>query len=227
MDDARRALLGDERCQRVVDLVDHRQLARLLLVPLPVPPLQLAGDVAVVTGQIGEPGGLEIDGVQRGHRVDDRSAGGGPGIGRQGTLGDVPVAHHVAVDVAHHVERGTVDGAVLAQAERRRHGHRAVLQTGDDAELPADVMGAGEHVAERRPAQHEPGTVTGDDAVGEVGVTAGDDVEAERGHGSLDVVEQPCRHAVAVDAGDVVFGDHPPDGSKEVLDSVGPWPLPM
>ena len=65
------------------------------------------------------------------------------------------VAHDVPVDEAHHVERRAVDGVVVAQAERRRHGHGRALQPGDDAVLAAHVVGAGEHVAERRAAQHE------------------------------------------------------------------------
>ena len=93
-------------------------------------------------------------------------------------LGRGPIAEHVPVDEAHHVERRVVDGLVVAEPECRRDRHGADVQAGDDAVLAAHVVGAGEQVAERRAAQHEGAAVGAGDAVGQVGVTAGDDVEA-------------------------------------------------
>ena len=69
------------RCgERVVDVVDAGELAGLLLVPLAVPALQLAGDVALVAAEVGQADGVEVDGVDGGQRVDERLAGvaGGP-----------------------------------------------------------------------------------------------------------------------------------------------------
>ena len=45
-------------------------------------------------------------------------------------------------------------------------------------------------------------------AVGEVGVAAGDDVEAERRRRAVDVLGEPGRDVRGVDAGHVVLGDH-------------------
>ena len=144
------------REQFVVHLVDGRQLAGLLLVPLAVPPLQLAGDVALVPAEVGEADGVEVDGVDGGHRVDERLAGRASRRAGSRTASAVDtVAHHVAVDEAHHVERRVVDRRVVAEPERRRDRHGAALQAGDDAVLAAHVVCAGQHVPERRPAQHE------------------------------------------------------------------------
>ena len=59
------------------------------------------------------------------------------------------------VDEAHHVERRAVDRLVGAQPERRRHGHTGRADGGDDAVLASHVVRGGQHVAERRAAQHE------------------------------------------------------------------------
>ena len=121
--------------------------------------LSWRANVGLVTTEIGEPGGVEVDGVDRRHRVDERAAGVRPGGLGESLERDGAVAHDDAVDVAHDVERRAVDGGVGAQAERRRDRHAGPLQAGDDAVLAAHVVGAGEHVAERRPAQHELGAV--------------------------------------------------------------------
>ena len=138
----------------------ERQLAGLLLVPLAVPALQLALDVALVATEIGEPGRVEVDGVDRRHRVDERPAGVGAAPRASSARSAVGViAHDDAVDEAHHVERRVVDRLVVAQPERRRDRHGGALQAGDDAVLAAHVVGARQHVAERRAAQHEAAAV--------------------------------------------------------------------
>jgi hypothetical protein len=68
--------------------------------------------------------------------------------------------------------------------------------------LATHVVGAGEDVAERRPAQDERGAIGPDDAVRQVGVPAGDRLEAERRHGAGHVLDEPSRHRLALDAGD-------------------------
>ena len=65
------------------------------------------------------------------------------------------VAQHEAVDEAHDVERRAVHVGVVAEAERGSDGHGVEAERGDDAVLTAHVVGGGQHVAERRPAQHE------------------------------------------------------------------------
>ena len=209
MDDARRALLGDPLQQRVVHLVHCRQLAGLLLVPLPVPPLELAGDVPLVLAQAVEAGGLQVDGVDGRHRVDDALAGAASRIDGQQRLGGRTVAHDVAVDERHHVERRTVDVRVVAEPEGRSDGHGRRLQAADDPVLASHVVGAGEHVAERRAAQHEPRAVGAGDAEGEVGVPAGDEVEGERGDRATDVRNEPLGDRRDVDAGQLAHVSPP------------------
>ena len=98
-----------------------------------------------------------------------------PAPPRRASTSDVdPVAQHVAVDEAHHVERRVVDRQVVAVTGDGGTGHGRALQAGEDAVLAAHVVGAGQHVAERWPAQHEPGAVGTRDAIREVRVTAGD-----------------------------------------------------
>ena len=75
----------------------------------------------------------------------------------------------------------------------RRHRHRGVLQPGEDAVLAAHVVGAGEHVAERRPAEHERGAVGAGDAERQVRVPAGDELELERAACAVDVALEPGR----------------------------------
>ena len=69
-------------------------------------------------------------------------------------VGGGRVAQHEAVDELHHVERRAVHGVVGAEPERRRHGDVGGSEGGDDLVLAAHVVGGGEHVAERRAAQH-------------------------------------------------------------------------
>jgi hypothetical protein len=76
---------------------------------------------------------------------------------RTGPLGGLAVAHDVPVDEAHHVERCAVHREVVAEALDRRHRNGGALQCGEDPVLAAHVVGAREHVAERRPTQHECG----------------------------------------------------------------------
>ena len=78
MDDRRRALLRDPRRQAVVDLVDEREVARLALLPLTVPPVEGAGDVVLLASQVAEPDRVGVDRVDRdqgvGNPVADRAA---------------------------------------------------------------------------------------------------------------------------------------------------------
>ena len=138
-----------------MDPVDRRQVARLALVPLAVPALELAGDVALVAPEVAQPGGVDVDGVDRRHRVDQRAAGVRPARRVERRLGLLAVAQDGAVDEAHRVERRVVDRRVVAEAEDRRHGDRRILEPRDHAVLAAHVVGAGEDVAERWPAEDE------------------------------------------------------------------------
>ena len=89
MDDRRRTLLGDPGGEPVVHLVDERQLARVLLLPLSVPAVQLAGDVVLLLRQPAEPDAVGVHVVDRDQGVDDpladRPAVGG--LGKRVDLG--------------------------------------------------------------------------------------------------------------------------------------------
>ncbi len=105
MDERGGALLGNAREETLVHPVDRGQLARLAVVPLAVPTLELTFDVALVAAELVQADGAEIDGVDGGHRVDERSARVGAGTLGQRVLGRLAVAQHVTVDETHHVER--------------------------------------------------------------------------------------------------------------------------
>ena len=166
-----------------MQLVDERHRASGQLVrrlELAVPPLELPGDVALVLAEVAETDGVDVDGVDAGEHVGDRLAGPAPaGLVEEG-LGGLLVAQHEAVDERHDVERGAVDRFVGAQAERRGHRDVGGRQRRDDPVLAAHVVGGGEHVAERRPPQHEVVAGGAGDAEGEVGVAAGDELERQR-----------------------------------------------
>src|SRR3546814_14145765 len=74
VDDRGWSLLGDAGGQRVVDLADAGQVARLRLLELAEPALQLAGDVALLLAQVAEADCIGVDGVDASQRVGDREA---------------------------------------------------------------------------------------------------------------------------------------------------------
>ena len=138
-----------------MDTVDRVELAGLALVPLAVPPLELALDVPVVPAEVVESGIDQVDGVDGRHRVDDRTAGVRSCGLVEDRLGRPSVANDVAVDEAHDVERRVVDRRVVAVSLDGRHGHRGTLQAGQDPVLATHVVGARQHVTERWTAQDE------------------------------------------------------------------------
>ncbi len=193
------ALIGDPFQQCVVHAVDEVEFTRLALVPLAVPTLQLTFDVSVVAAEVGEARLFQVDGVDRRHRVDDRTARRTLGLFGEDGVGRCPIAQHVAVDEAHDVERRLVDRQVVAVPLDRWHRHRRRLQAGEDAMFATHVVGAGQYVAERRATQHEARAVGTGDAVRQVGVPAGDRVEPERCDGTGDARDQPVGDALDVD----------------------------
>jgi hypothetical protein len=93
--------------------------------------------------------------------------------------------------MGHHVERRTGDLGVVAHAERARHRHAAGPDSGDDAVLSDHVVRSGQHLAERRTAEHEVHSVGRSDPVGEVRTTACDQLIAKRRRCAVDVGRQP------------------------------------
>ena len=72
-------------------------------------------------------------------RVDERLGECGPeflGIG----MAVLVVEHDPAVDETHHVEVGSVDIGVLAQADGGRHWHTGALERGDDPVFAGHVV---------------------------------------------------------------------------------------
>jgi hypothetical protein len=197
--DRHTALLRDARPERGGDLVDRRQLAGLRVLPLRRPALHLALDVALALREVAESDRVDVDRVQVGQHVDEVLGGGPAQLDGQlgGLLGTV---EHLALDEAHHVERRAVDGLVGAQPERRGHGHAGAADRGDHAVLAGHVVGGGEHVAERRPTQHEAGAVGAGDHEREVRASARDQVEPERCDGTVDVLDEPPGDRLTVDA---------------------------
>ena len=189
-----------------MDLVDQRQLAGLRLLPLAVPALELPLDVVLLLAEVAEADGVGVDGVDLGHRVGDGVAGVAARLGADRRGGGL-VAEHEPVDEGHHVERRAVHLVVGAEAEGGRDRHVGGTEGGDDLVLAAHVVGGGEHVAERRAAQHEAGAVGVGDAVGEVGVPAGDEIEGERALRAVDVRLEPLGDPRDVDTLDL--GHHP------------------
>ncbi len=101
-----------------------------------------------------------------------------PGSVRVELRGLLGGAVHDPVDLLHQVERRTDDRRVLAEGRRPGHRDRGVGERGDDAELPRHVVRRGQHVAQRRPAQH-PLLVAVAEQVGQVRPSAGHDLAAQ------------------------------------------------
>jgi hypothetical protein len=137
--------------------------------------------------------------VDLGHHVDQRLAGRAPLRRGEDRLGGAGVAQDVALDEAHDVEGGAVHAHVVAEAEGGGDGHRGGAEGGDDAVLPAHVVRGGQHLAERRAAEHEgaPGGVG--HLVRQVRVATGDEVVGDGAHEVGDVRLEPRRDLRLVD----------------------------
>src|SRR5690606_32820408 len=129
----------------------------------------------------------EVDGMDGGQDLDERLTAAGARLGRQ-AHGGVLVAQDVPGDEVHHVERRAVDVPGLLVPVRGGDGDLRVGEGGDDPVLTAHVVGARQDVPERRATQHGGPARGVGDPVREVRVPAGDEVDVQRSHGSLDVV---------------------------------------
>jgi len=203
VDDGAALLRGHGGEEAGVDVLDHRELARLRLLPLAVPALELAGEVLLAAAEVAEAHGVDVHRVDAGQHVHDRAAGGGPLLVGE-AASEVTVADHLPLHEVHHVEGRAVHGLVGAQPAcpgdrdvRRAEGRH-------DGVLAAHVVGGGQHVAERRSPQHPGRAGAILHAVGQVGVTAGDQVERQRRHRLGDVLGEPRGHPLGVDTLDLV-----------------------
>jgi hypothetical protein len=137
--------------------------------------------------------------VQVGEYVDQIEPGGTAEL-RAEECSLVGAVEHHPVDETHHVERSTVHLVVGAQPERRRDRHRGQADRRDDLVLARHVVRRREDGTGRGPPEHVPGAVGTGDGVGQIGAAARDGIECEGGGGTVDVVDEPRRHAGDVDA---------------------------
>ena len=156
----------------MVDAVDGH------LVELAVPALELARDVALALGEVAEPHLVDVHGVQGGERLGQRLPGAAR-VASSSAAAAAVVAQDVALDELHHVERPAVHLGVGAQAEGAGDGHVRRAQGGHDPVLAGHVVGGRQYVADRRPAQGVGVAGRVLDPVGEVGPSAGHQVEGE------------------------------------------------
>ena len=102
--------------------VDRRQLARLRLLPLRRPALDLPLDVALAPGEVAEADRVDVGRVQLGEHVDEVIGGRQPAARGVSTLGLGRRVEHDAGDVVHDVERRAVDRDVLHSPSTRGTG---------------------------------------------------------------------------------------------------------
>ena len=162
-------------------LPGHRQ------VPLPLPPRQLPRHVPLGLAEPVQPGRAHVepvDGGEHGREVLAEL----PGLGRAQQPCVLAGAEDDSVHPLHQVERRPDDLGVRADRDRAGHRHGGAVQRGQDAVLPGHVVRGGQHVTERRPAQHQArhrGTgprVTGGaelQPVGQVRPPAGDQLDRQ------------------------------------------------
>ena len=133
-----------------------------------------------------------------------------PGPLVQNRFRGLGVAQDVALHVAHDVEGLAVDRLVFAEADGLGHGDRGRPEGRDDPELTPHVMRRRENAPEGRPTEHPRGAVRTVDPIGQVGPPAGDELEAKRRRGPLDVLLEPTGDGIDVDALDRLHGGAQP-----------------
>ena len=153
MHDRRLARLGLVLGQPRGDAVEHRQLARAVVLPQPAEAAQLAVEVAGRLAVALEPAGAPVDGVDLHQRVDQLLAD--PRARRSSSsAGGTSAVMHVALHPLHHVERRADHGLVVARGEHARRAHVGVLHGGQQARLAQHVVGRRRQRRARRAAQH-------------------------------------------------------------------------
>ena len=197
--DAGGGLFGDAGRQMVVDRTDVGTLGAGCGLDLPQPAPELPSHVALPPAQIAQPDRVDVDAVQAGQHVGEGAAEHPPGRDLQGASSLVGVADDQPVHVVHDVEGGAVHVRVGAEPEWPRDGESHRMQGGDRQVLAAHVMGSGQHVVQRWPAEHPaPPRVVGDHE-GHVGVTRLDQGERQGWAGGADRFGEPGRHGRGVD----------------------------
>ena len=197
-------LRGDAPGQFVADTLDESAVIDPLdlhLLVLAAPALELALDVAVVAREVTEPDRVDVDVVQRGQV----SARWSPMARRVVATSKVAsasgaVAQDMALDELHDVEGSFVDLLVGAQSRRwRATGMPDGAREPDEPVLAHHVVRGGEHVVRggRRSAKAAP--CASSTRIGEVGASAGDQCEGQRGR-PAQVVDHPLGDLVLANA---------------------------
>ena len=96
-----------------------------------------------------------IEGVEIGHRLDEREREPAAGLGMRAQGGGQRVAHHLAAAALHHEEVGAEHRRVVAEEIPARRAVEVRPEPREHLELALHVVGAGRDLAERRPAQHQ------------------------------------------------------------------------
>jgi hypothetical protein len=92
----------------------------------------------------------------------------------------LPGPEHHPGHVFHQVEGRAEDLGVVTERHRPGHRHLGAGQRAEDAELPRHVVRGRQHMAERRPSQHQHAISAGagdGQAVGQVGAAARDQLD--------------------------------------------------
>ncbi len=159
MHDRRLAGLGLVLGQPRGEPVEHRQLARAVVLPQAAEAAELAVEV---TGRLAvalEAAGAPVDGVDLHQRVDQLLADAAfLAVQRPWNLR----RHDVARDPLHHVERRADHGLVVARGEDVGSAHLHGLDGAQQLRLAQHVVGRWRQRRPGRPAQHPAPAVPGD-----------------------------------------------------------------
>ncbi len=207
-----RRRLGQRRGQLLDEAGEHVERAGLGRLPLLGPATYLAGQETVRATELAESHRVVVDLVQCDEGVDEQLAGDGRLVAAQ-SVEHVGLVQDDALDEVHEVERRAQHVRVGAQRDGRRYGHRDLsrCQRVDDGEFADHVVRRRQHVCERRPAQRPRRGAVGD-AVGQVGLAAGDDrtLELTLPQPRLRSV-QPGGQGGEVDTGEISHSTDPRD----------------
>ena len=121
----------------------------------PAPALDLTAHVAVAPVELGEPGGLDVDVVQRDESVDRGAAQRGHPVAVEPELRGHVAAQDGALEALHDVELRPDDVVVAAEGDHPRHRGEHRGQGGLDVVLAPHVVGAPGLGARRRATQDE------------------------------------------------------------------------
>ena len=187
--------------EQVVDTVDDGEVAGLRRLVLRVPALQLATHELVAPGEVAQPDGVDVDGVEGDERVDQRPARVGVRFRVERPLGGGGVVQDDAGDVGHHVERRADHVRVRAGGHRLRDRNGCRPERVDDAVLAAHVVRGREDAVQRWAAHHELASVGVGHVRGDVRLAAGDELGAERCREPRQCDRRPARERLQVDPG--------------------------